>query len=233
MTAASGASVASPGAPTGTIALVPSTSDTATPYRVAARRLLRDTLFDASRTLLADRPWAQITMAEVARAAGVSRQTLYKEFGSRDEYAQAFVIREGARFLDAVEQAIRTHLDDPRAAVAAGLEVFLTLASEDPLVGLLLDDDGTGGMLPLITTRSRPVIDWATVRLCDAMRSGWPHIADEDIELLADSFVRLAISYVTAPRGAPRETAVQLSRLMAPYIEATIERSPALARRSV
>jgi AcrR family transcriptional regulator len=193
--------------------------DSTMPYRVAARQLLRDTLLDASRRLLEDRPWAQITMAEVAREAGVSRQTLYKEFGSRDEFAQQFVIREGVRFLEAVEQAIRDHLDDPRAAVAAGMEVFLGAASEDPLVQLLLEDDGTGGMLPLITTQSRPVLDWASARLCEAMRSGWPQIGDEEVELLADSFVRLAISYVTAPRGTPRETAAELSKLIAPYIE--------------
>jgi AcrR family transcriptional regulator len=193
------------------------------PYRVAARQLLRDTLFDAVREMLRERPWAQITMAEVARAAGVSRQTLYKEFGSRDEFAQQFVIREGVRFLDAVERAIGAHLDDPHAAVAAGLEVFLGAASEDPLVQLLLDDDGTGGMLPLITTQSRPVLEWASARLCEVMRSGWPRIGDEDVELLADSFVRLAISYVTTPRGNPRETAAKLSRLIAPYIERAIE----------
>ena len=94
----------------------------ATPYRVAARALLRDSLFDAARGLLEDRPWAQITMSEIARAAGVSRQTLYAQFGSRDEFAQAFVIREGARLLDVVEQTIRAHLDDPCTAVAASLE---------------------------------------------------------------------------------------------------------------
>ncbi len=189
------------------------------PYRVAARQLLRDTLLDAGRRLLDDRPWAQITMAEVARAAGVSRQTLYKEFGSRDEFAQAFTIREGARFLDAVEQAIGAHLDDPRAAVEAGLEVFLSVAAEDPLVALLLDDDGTGGMLPLVTTQSRPVLVWASARLGDAMRAGWPHARDEDVELLADSFVRLAISYVTMPRDSPRRTAEAAATLLAPYLE--------------
>jgi AcrR family transcriptional regulator len=196
-----------------------------TPYRTAARQLLRDTLLDAARRLLEDRPWAQITMAEVARAAGVSRQTLYKEFGSRDEFAQAFVIREGARFLDAVELAIRAQLDDPRAAVTAGLEVFLTVASQDPLMRLLLDDDGTGGMLPLITTQSRPVLEWASERLCQAMRSGWPRIRDEDAELLADSFVRLAISYVTMPRRSPHETAVAVAALLAPYIERAMARA--------
>ncbi|MGH2912748.1 MAG: TetR family transcriptional regulator, partial [Solirubrobacteraceae bacterium] len=152
----------------GALTLVAQDETVATPYRVAARQLLRDSLFDAARMLLADRPWAQITMSEVARAAGVSRQTLYKEFGSRDDYAQQFVIREGARFLEDVEHAIHAHLDDPARAVAAGLEVFLTSASEDPLVRLLLEDDGTGGMLPLVTTRSRPVLDWAAARLCEA-----------------------------------------------------------------
>ncbi len=52
-------------------------------YPTAARQLLRDTLLDAMRELMAEREWGQISMAEVARVAGVSRQTLYKEFGTR------------------------------------------------------------------------------------------------------------------------------------------------------
>ena len=76
-----------------------------TPYAEAARELLRNTLLDAARDELERRGWAQITMADIAVAAGVSRQTLYKEFGSRDEFAQAFVMREVDRFLAAVEQA--------------------------------------------------------------------------------------------------------------------------------
>jgi AcrR family transcriptional regulator len=195
------------------------TEEPATPYRVAARQLLRDSLFDAARALLGDRPWAQITMSEVARAAGVSRQTLYKEFGSRDDFAQQFVIREGARFLEDVERAIHAHLDDPTRAVAAGLEMFLASASEDPLVRLLLEDDGTGGMLPLVTTRSRPVLDWAAARLCEAMRTGWPAVRDEDAQLLADTFVRLALSYVTMPRDSPSKTAQDAATLLGPYVE--------------
>jgi AcrR family transcriptional regulator len=203
----------------------PRPSEPATPYRLAARRLLRDTLLDAAALLLEDRPWAQITMSDVAREAGVSRQTLYNEFGSRDEFAQRFVIREGERFLDAVERAIGAHLDDPPAAVAAGLEMFLGAASEDPLVQLLLSDDGTGGMLPLLTTQSRPVLDWAQARLCEAMRAGWPQLGERDVELLADSFVRLAISYVTAPRGDAHQTAAELSRLISPFLERVIDRA--------
>ena len=45
-------------------------------------------------------------MADIAVAAGVSRQTLYKEFGSREEFAQVLVMREAESFLDAVERAV-------------------------------------------------------------------------------------------------------------------------------
>lgn len=190
------------------------------PYREAARELLRDSLFDAARRLLADRPWAQITMAEVARAAGVSRQTLYGRFGSRDEFAQQFTIREGARFLDEVERAIHAHLDDPVLAMHAGLETFLSSAAEDPLIGLLLADDGTGGMLPLVTTRSRPVLEWAGARLSAAIHAGWPQLREPDARALADTLVRLALSYLTLPPDG--DAAATAAGLLGPYVERVV-----------
>jgi len=190
-----------------------------TPYAVAARQLLRDTLFDAARDQVQQRPWAEVTMADIARAAGVSRQTLYKEFGTRDEFSAAFVIREGERFLDDVEAAVREHLDDPAAAVEAALEVFLVTAGEDPLMRLLLSDDGTGGMLPLVTTQSLPVVTWASARIAAVMRDGWPAASEHDAQLLAETLVRLAISYVTVPRGTPHRTAADAAALLGPFIE--------------
>ncbi len=95
----------------------------AVPYREAARQLLRETLLDAARSLLTERPWSQITMADIASRAGVSRQTLYNELGSREQFAQTFVLREAQRFIEAVQQAIDAHLDDPTAALAAALQV--------------------------------------------------------------------------------------------------------------
>src|ERR1700761_3954567 len=93
------------------------------PYSVAARELLRNTLLDAACHELQTRHWADITMADIAVAAGVSRQTLYKEFGSREEFAQILVLREAESFLDAVEQAVGRHLDDPSKALAAALDL--------------------------------------------------------------------------------------------------------------
>ncbi len=197
----------------------------ALPYRAAARELLRDTMLDAVGRLLAERPWAQITMSDVARAAGVSRQTLYKELGTRDEFAQQFVIREGTRFMNEVEQAVLARLHDIHGAIEAGMEVFLTMASEDPLLRMLLEDDGTGGMLPLLTTQSRPVLEWASQRLSQAMHAGWPDIDDDATEILADTFVRLALSYVTMPCSTPHDAAQTVAGLLAPTMERAVNRA--------
>jgi AcrR family transcriptional regulator len=193
-----------------------------TSYRGAVRQLLRDRLLDAGRAQLSDRPWSEVTMAAIAAAAGVSRQTLYNEFGSRDEFGQALVIREGSRFLDAVEQAIDEHTRDPLDALTAALERFLTIADDDPFVRLLLADDGTAGLLPLLTTQSLPIVDWASRRLAEAIDAHWPGVTPGDLDDLADMLVRLAISHAAAPREPPAETAASITRVLAPAIESML-----------
>jgi AcrR family transcriptional regulator len=196
-----------------------STAPERAPYAVAARQLLRETLFAAVRDELEHRAWSEVTMADVAAAAGVSRQTLYKEFGSRDEFAQAFVIHEGERFLDGVEAAVRQNLDDARAAVRAALEFFLTAAGEDPLIRMVISDDGTGGMLPFVTTQGMPVVHWATARLTAVIEEGWPQAPEPKAKLLAESLVRLAISNVTTPGDSPETTAAAVGELLGPFID--------------
>jgi AcrR family transcriptional regulator len=198
---------------------IPPVATARTPYPQAARQLLRETLFGAARDELQGKAWSEITMSDVASAAGVSRQTLYKEFGSRDEFAQAFVIQEGERFLDGVDEAVKEHLDDPRAAVGAALQAFLRSAGEDPLVRILLSDDGTGSMLPLVTTQGMPVVHWATARLTATIEQGWPQAPAAKVKLLAESLVRLAISYITAPSDTPETTATQAGELLGPFID--------------
>lgn len=190
-----------------------------TPYQEAARELLRQTVFDAARDQLARQPWSEITMADIASGAGVSRQTLYNEFGNRNEFGFAFVIHEAERFMDDVEKAVREHLDDPHAAILAALEHFLQTAGDDPLISILLSDDGTGGMLPFVTTQGLPVVQWATDRLATVIEEGWPQARSADVRTLAESLVRLAISYVTTPGESAEETAKRVADLLGPFVE--------------
>jgi AcrR family transcriptional regulator len=189
------------------------------PYALAARKLLRSTLLDAALDELGQRSWGDITMADIAQAAGVSRQTLYKEFGSRDEFAQVLALREADRFLVAVERAIDAHLDDPAAALSAAFDVFLMAAAENPLVRAAVVGDGAEELLALFTTHGKSLIEWAAERLTAAMVAGWPQAPREDAELLAECLVRLAISYAALPKGPTGMTAASVATLLGPYIE--------------
>lgn len=189
------------------------------PYAIAARELLRDTLLDAVAALLEERSWQEITMGDVARRAGVSRQTLYKAFGSRADFAQAYVMREVDRFLDAVRRTVEQHLDDPATALAEAFAVFLRSAAEDPFVRAILTDDGSDGLLPLVTTHGRPVIERAVEGLAGIISSGWPQAPAQDANLLSEMLVRVAISYAGLPTSPAGMTPVSLARLFGPYIE--------------
>src|ERR1700720_742569 len=70
------------------------------PYAEASRVLLRDSVLDAMRDLLLTRDWSAITLSDVARAAGISRQTIYNEFGSRQGLAQGYALRLADRLVD-------------------------------------------------------------------------------------------------------------------------------------
>src|SRR5688572_21704983 len=108
-------------------------------------------------------------MADVARAAGVSRQTLYYEFGSKDALAQALALREAARYMAGAEVARAGHEGSPGEAVGAATEWTLTEAAQNPLLKAVLTDD-TSGLLPFLTTRSEALLA-ATREHCAAYRS--------------------------------------------------------------
>jgi AcrR family transcriptional regulator len=108
------------------------------PYPEASRTLLRDTIVDAVDQLARTRGWAAASMSDVATAAGVSRQTVYNEFGSRQGLVEAYVRREVEALIGEVEAEVRSRADDARGAVQAAFALFLKLASDEPLVQVLV-----------------------------------------------------------------------------------------------
>src|SRR5438270_4610939 len=75
------------------------------PYQTAARNLLYETIMTAVDDLVRSRGWSATTMSDVAGAAGVSRQTLYNEFGSRSALVEAYVTREIEQLIAEVTEA--------------------------------------------------------------------------------------------------------------------------------
>ncbi|MGI8632713.1 MAG: TetR family transcriptional regulator [Solirubrobacterales bacterium] len=203
------------------------TENTTTPYAVAARELLRDTLLDAGGQLLGEQPWPTVTMADVARAAGVSRQTLYKEFGSRLEFEQALVLREADGFLDAVEEPIASHHDEPAVALASAFDAFLGAAAAHPIVRELLTGQRTEDLLPVITTHQEALLTHAVDRLGAMIDAGWPGVDAGDARLLAETAGRLAVSYVALPSSPSGLTADGIATLLGPWIENNLVPRPA------
>jgi AcrR family transcriptional regulator len=187
-------------------------------YAEQARALLHERLLLAAGDLLADRDWSAITMADIARGAGVSRQTLYNEFGSRQDFAQAYVLHEADRFVSIVETAIALHAGDREVALATALTDVLTAAGESALVHAILADEPTGGLLALVTTQGAPVVGAATERLGAFCVATWPELPAARARIAADCAVRLAISHALLPAGPPQRTAASIASVIGVYL---------------
>ncbi|MFF0450150.1 TetR family transcriptional regulator [Streptomyces sp. NPDC004609] len=70
----------------------------------------RESLLNAALAALDELPWSGVRMVDVASAAGVSRQTLYNEFGSKDGLARALIRREAEAYLQGVERLLSDRL---------------------------------------------------------------------------------------------------------------------------
>ena len=111
-------------------------------------RSLRDDLLDAAAELIAQRGYKGVRMQDIADANGVSRQTVYNEFGYRMSLTQALMLRDHERYLDGVDDALSSH-DDLHEAVAAAVSFSLRTAADDPLKKAILTGAGSEDLLPL------------------------------------------------------------------------------------
>jgi AcrR family transcriptional regulator len=187
-------------------------------FAEASRSLLRDSILDAVGELLAEKPWTGVTMAAVAKRAGVSRQTLYNAFGNREELAQAYLMREAGRFLAAVEEAVTANADDARRALASSAELFLSLVGTHPMVRALSTQEGEE-LVALATVRGGALLTGMTDQLGELIVATWPQVDPDGARLLAATLVRLAISHAVLPTAPPEETAADIVRILGPFID--------------
>lgn len=180
----------------------------------------RESLLDAAYTALARRSWSAVRMVDVAAAAGVSRQTLYNEFGSKEGLARALVRREADGYLAGVERALATH-SDTRERLTATAEWTAALARDNALVRAMLTGCWSE-RLPAPTLSAVPSTSAvpaqrradgplpspgdfvAFVRDRAVVVISGPGINKSDVADLARScelVVRLALSCVAAPPG--------------------------------
>ncbi|MEU7495613.1 TetR/AcrR family transcriptional regulator [Streptomyces griseofuscus] len=176
----------------------------------------RESLLDAAGAALARRPWSAVRMVEVAAAAGVSRQTLYNEFGGKDGLARALVRRAADGYLAGVERALAGGGGDWERLTAVA-EWTAAATQQDALVRALLTGCWSEplpapprGPAPVPAQRRpepplpsppelvRIVRDRAVAALSGP---GTAPAATVELARSCELVVRLALSCVTAPPG--------------------------------
>lgn len=177
-------------------------------------RHTREALLDAAADVVLHGDWARARMVDVARAAGVSRQTLYVEFGSKDALAQALAMREAERYMLGATEAMVGHDGSPAEAIGAATEFTLREAGDNPLLKAVLTDDA-GAMLPYLTTRAEGVLSVVTDHIATYLADHWPHLPPAEVRLVADTVIRLTVSHLVLPGGRPEQTAADVAHLVA------------------
>jgi AcrR family transcriptional regulator len=179
---------------------------------------MRDRLLEAAGELTADRGWAQVRMSDIAARVGVSRQTVYNEFGSKQALAEELVSRVVDHFLVGVAEQLERNRDDFPSAIRAAVEFSLQLAGEEPLLKAVLTASrgGADDLLPFLTTESEPLLRGASAVVLGAIEEYWPDlpITGEQRTFAVETIVRLVVSHLVMPLTSPEETARQIAWLV-------------------
>lgn len=197
-------------------------------------RSARESLLDAALAALTDHPWDSIRMVDVAATAGVSRQTLYNEFGSKEGIARALARREADHFLAGMERTLSAAQRggaDAGDCFAAATAWMLHTARRNPLVRAALTGC-RGDRLPAAVVVTVPAQRRLRARQDDqpltsaeivaavgslavlTLENGFPKLDPADVAWTCESAVRLALSYVVAPAPTDEEACRQVARLV-------------------
>jgi AcrR family transcriptional regulator len=181
---------------------------------------VRERVLDAAAAVTVENGWGAVTMAKVAGLAGVSRQTVYNEYGTKPGLGLAMVLRELDRFLDVVAREL-DEAADLVSAIRSAAERTLLMAQENPLLHTVLtsahsvSSGGPGAdteLLPFLTTDAGPLIDAAKTVILERI-GRFPELGldDKELDAATEAIVRLVLSHVMQPVGTPAQTADNLA----------------------
>lgn len=184
----------------------------ATAASVLTRPDTTERILQAAFDRISDVGLSRTTVEDVARSAGLSRQTIYRYFPSKDHLILALVLREEEKFLDGIRAAFAASAGLERA-LRESILFCLGFAREHPLLDRLLASDPEI-LLPYLTTRGRPIIARAREALVEQIGTkAW--VRADVVEEAVDAAVRVVISYVLAPpERAAEEVAGDLARIL-------------------
>jgi AcrR family transcriptional regulator len=183
---------------------------------------MRERVLDAAVTLTTRDGWAQVTMARLAEAVGVSRQTVYNEVGSKTLLAEAMILRELDRFLELVTVAFDAHPTDLVGAIRDAARAVLQASQDNLLLHAVVS--ATHGadteLLPLLTTHAGTLLSTAKLVLVERVAPYDVGLGPDELDAAIDMVVRVVLSHVMQPSDSPARTADHIAwvaaRVLAP-----------------
>lgn len=170
----------------------------------------RRSVLDAALTVLAERGVSKLALEDVANEAAVSRQTVYRHFGSREGLISAVILREEQRLIARMTRRARHPGLSTEDAIHAAIEEALIAAREHPLLDRLLASEPEA-LLPFLTMNHGPVLSAARPVVEELLHDRLPEVPRDQLAADADALTRLIVSYAISPGEDPPE--VTASRL--------------------
>jgi AcrR family transcriptional regulator len=175
---------------------------------------LRIRLITSASRLTSSEGWSAVTMARLADAVGVSRQTVYNEIGGKPALAEAMVLHELSLFLAGVDDQFERN-DDLVEAIRGAARDVLEMARTNPLLRAILSaSHGAGSdLLPLLTTQSEMLLETATGVIRTHLQRYDLPLEPKQLDVGIEMVVRLVLSHVMQPSQAPARTADDIAWL--------------------
>jgi AcrR family transcriptional regulator len=191
----------------------------------AAARDTRERVLDAAVRLVVEHGWSEVTMTQVAGTAGVSRQTVYNEVGTKPQLAQSLIEREMEEFILLVADAFDRNPDDLVGAVRLASFGVLERARLNPLlVSVVSATHGADTeLLPYLTTRSTRLLEGSKAVVRERVAHYEHPLDDVELETVIDLLVRTVLSHVMQPTGEPDETAAGIAWLSGTLIGVEVD----------
>ena len=198
-----------------------------TSQRHSPVRVDEDALLDAARECVLDVGVRRTTLSGVARAAGVSRMTLYRRFPDVRSLLAALMTQEFGALLAAADQAARPTGSARERLVATAVDGVLALAT-NRLMRTVLDRDAEL-MLPYLVQRiggvQRIAERFLREQLIAGHRDGSIRRADPAAQARAIFLVAQAFVFSMRPATSDVDRSVLIGELTH-LLDATLRRSP-------
>lgn len=153
----------------------------------------------------------QANMDAIARAAGVSRSTLYRRFPSKENLLIALANQVFERGMTELEDAVRGL--KPADAVVEAFAHGAQMIDSDPLLHRMVVDDSE--IRTLTASMSALFIDMVTDRVAASLRTAGAVMPDDDLHRAVEIHVRLVISYLELPNSDESQRTPEAVRSLA------------------